>query len=51
LDKNLTAASLSAELEELLQNPDVLKKMSAASLALGRPQAADEIADLILNLA
>ena len=38
-------------IDELLENPDELKKMSAASLKLGKPQAADEIADLILNLA
>lgn len=51
LNKDLTAEILSAQLEELLQNPDALKKMSAASLSLGRPQAAEEIADLILKIA
>ena len=51
LNKDLTAEILSAQLEELLNNPAELKKMSAASLSLGKPQAADEIADLILNLA
>jgi len=51
LNKDLTAEILSAELEELLNNPDALKKMSEASLSLGKPQAADEIADLILDLA
>ena len=51
LNKDLTAEILSAQLEELLNNPDALKKMSAASLTLGRPQAADVIADLILSLA
>ena len=51
LNKDLSAKILSAELEELLNNPDALKKMSQASLSLGKPQAADEIADLILDLA
>ncbi|MBQ7476832.1 MAG: undecaprenyldiphospho-muramoylpentapeptide beta-N-acetylglucosaminyltransferase [Selenomonadaceae bacterium] len=51
LNKDLTAEILSAQIDELLSNPDELKKMAAASLSLGRPQAADEIADLILNLA
>ena len=51
LNKDLTAEILSAQLEELLNNPAELKKMSAASLSLGKPQAADEIADLILDLA
>ena len=51
LNKDLTAEILSSQLEELLKNPEELKKMSAASLSLGKPQAADEIADLILNLA
>lgn len=51
LNKDLTAEILSAQIDELLKNPDELKRMSAASLKLGRPQAAEEIADLILNLA
>ena len=51
LNKDLTAEILSAQIDELLENRDELKKMSAASLKLGRPQAAEEIADLILSLA
>ena len=51
LNKDLTAEILSEQLDELLNNPEKLQKMSAASLTLGKPQAADEIADLILNLA
>lgn len=51
LNKDLTAEILSAQIAELLNNPDELKKMAAASLKLGKPQAADEIADLILSLA
>ena len=51
LNKDLTTEILSKNLAELLKEPAELKKMSAASLTLGRPQAADEISDLILNLA
>lgn len=51
LNKDLTAEILSEKISELLNNPDELKKMSDASLKLGKPQAADEIADLILSLA
>ncbi len=50
LNKDLTAEILSAQIEELLKNPAELQKMSAASLSIGRPQAASEIADLILDL-
>ena len=50
LDKDLTAEILSANLNEILSAPDELKKMATASLKLGRPQAAAEIADLILGL-
>ena len=50
LNKDLTAEILSATLDELLSSPDTLKKMSKASLSLGKPNAADEIADLILSL-
>lgn len=51
LNKDLNAEILSEILNELLENPDELKKMSAASLSLGKPQAADDIADLILEIA
>ena len=50
LNKDLTAEILSATIDELLTKPDTLQKMSAASLSLGKPQAADEIANLILGL-
>ena len=50
LNKDLTAEILSATLDEMLSSPDALKKMSAASLSLGKPHAAAEIADLILAL-
>ena len=50
LNKDLTAEILSATIDELLSSPDTLKKMSEASLSLGKPQAANEIAELILEL-
>ncbi|MBR0260678.1 MAG: undecaprenyldiphospho-muramoylpentapeptide beta-N-acetylglucosaminyltransferase [Selenomonadaceae bacterium] len=50
LNKDLTAEILSATLNELLSAPEKLKSMAAASLSLGKPNAADEIADLILKL-
>jgi len=50
LNKDLTSEILSATLDEMLSSPDALKRMSAASLSLGKPHAADEIADLILAL-
>ena len=50
LNKDLTSEILSAQLDELLKSPATLKEMSAASLSVGKPQAADEIADLILSL-
>ena len=50
LNKDLTSEILSEHLNELLDNPEELKKMSAASLTLGKPQAAEEIANLIINL-
>ncbi|MBR2518168.1 MAG: undecaprenyldiphospho-muramoylpentapeptide beta-N-acetylglucosaminyltransferase [Selenomonadaceae bacterium] len=50
LNKDLTAEILSAKIDELLTAPETLKKMSEASLSLGKPHAADEIAELILEL-
>jgi len=50
LNKDLTADILSAQLDELLASPQTLKQMAKASLSLGKPDAADEIADIILNL-
>ena len=50
LNKDLTAEILSATINELLTSPDTLKKMSEASLSLGKPHAATEIAELILTL-
>ena len=50
LNKDLTAELLQKNLDELLTAPEKLKSMAAASLSLGKPSAADEIAELILNL-
>ncbi|MBQ4403022.1 MAG: undecaprenyldiphospho-muramoylpentapeptide beta-N-acetylglucosaminyltransferase [Selenomonadaceae bacterium] len=50
LNKDLTAELLQKNLDELLTAPEKLKSMAAASLSLGKPNAADEIAELILNL-
>ena len=50
LNRDLTAQILSATLDELLSAPDELKRMAQASLSLGKPNAADEIADMILKL-
>ena len=50
LNKDLTAEILSATIDELLASPEKLKSMAQASLSLGKPNAAAEIADLILKL-
>ncbi len=50
LNKDLTAELLQKNLDELLVSPEKLKSMAAASLSLGKPNAANEIADLILDL-
>ena len=51
LNKDLNSEILQDTLTELLDNPEKLKSMSAASLSLGRPQAAEEIASMIIELA
>jgi len=50
LNKDLTAEILSATIDKLLASPEKLKSMAQASLSLGKPNAANEIADLILKL-
>lgn len=50
LNKDLTSELLQKNLDELLTSPEKLKTMAAASLSLGKPNAADDIANLILNL-
>lgn len=51
LNRDLTPETLSALLAELLSERHKLEAMAAASRALGRPQATEEIADLVLELA
>ena len=51
LDKELTAQSLLLVMEKLLGDDEGLKKMSLASRKLGKPQAAGEIASMIIALA
>ncbi len=51
LNKDLDAALLGETLRELLGDPDKLEQMSAASRKLGKPEAAGEIADMVLDIA
>ena len=51
LDRELTPERLSSVLTELLSEPDKLQAMAKASRAMGRPQAASDIADLVLDIA
>ena len=51
LNRELTAETLGAALDELLADGEGLRKMAAASKQLGRPEAADEIAEMVLALA
>ena len=51
LDRDLTDKTLSALLGELLSEEGKLRRMAEKSRVLGRPEAADEIADLVLEIA
>ncbi len=51
LNRELTSARLCAVLTELLSEDDKLVAMAKASREMGRPQAAGDIADLVLALA
>ena len=51
LNKDLTDETLGAAMEELLADEEKLKSMAEASRKLGRPQAAEEIAEMVLALA
>ena len=51
LNKDLNSEILQDTLTELLESPETLKEMSKASLSLGRPEAAEEIASMIIQLA
>lgn len=50
LDKELTAERLLAEWTALLRDEEGLRRMGAISRSLGRPQAAEEIAALVLAM-
>jgi len=50
-EDELTPGRLGGEVRALLRDPQRLEKMSQASRALGRPEAADKIISLILELA
>ena len=51
LNRELSAERLLSVMAELLSEPEKLAAMSAASRELGRPQAADTIAEMILAMA
>jgi UDP-N-acetylglucosamine--N-acetylmuramyl-(pentapeptide) pyrophosphoryl-undecaprenol N-acetylglucosamine transferase len=51
LNKDLTDETLGVVLQELLSDGEKLRAMSEASRNLGRPQAAEDIAEMVLNLA
>lgn len=51
LNKDVTAAALIEMIDALLADDKKLKAMAKASKALGRPQAAEHIAELIIELA
>ncbi|ERT57133.1 undecaprenyldiphospho-muramoylpentapeptide beta-N-acetylglucosaminyltransferase [Megasphaera vaginalis (ex Srinivasan et al. 2021)] len=51
LDKMLTGRELLEEIRRLKDDPRNLKAMAAASKAMGRPQAAEDIAKLALSIA
>ena len=51
LNKDLTDETLGSALGELLADDDKLKAMAEASRSLGKPQAAEEIAEMVLALA
>lgn len=49
IDKELNGELLAQELEKLLSDREGLKKMAEASRSLGRPEAAQQIAQLIIE--
>lgn len=51
LNRDLTAERLYTVLHQLLQEKNKLKTMAEASRSMGRPQAARDIADLVIGLA
>ena len=51
LNKDISPELLMETIDDLLEDQGTLRKMAAASRSLGRPQAADTIAEMILELA
>jgi UDP-N-acetylglucosamine--N-acetylmuramyl-(pentapeptide) pyrophosphoryl-undecaprenol N-acetylglucosamine transferase len=51
LDDQLTAESLTARIEGLIDHPDRLQAMTDRAVAFGRPDAADRLADLVVGVA
>ena len=51
LNKDLTAQGLIQAIDELIGKPEKLQAMAEASAKLGRPEAADTISELIIELA
>ena len=50
-DSQLTGQRLAAEVRSLLDRPAALQQMAAASLALAKPNAAQEVAEELLAAA
>jgi UDP-N-acetylglucosamine:LPS N-acetylglucosamine transferase len=50
-DADCTAQRLAELMKELSARPETLQTMGAAARSIGRPDAADRIADLLLTLA
>ena len=50
LQKDLTADSLFATLNELFESPEKLKQMAAASRAMGQPDATNNVVDLAQSI-
>lgn len=50
VDKALTGKELIADINDLRFNPNITEKMAKASKDLGRPKAADHIADLAISI-
>ena len=51
LNKDLTAQGLIQAIDELIGKPEKLQAMAESSAKLGRPEAADTISELIIELA
>ena len=50
-ESRLDPATLTAQMRAVLENPDGAVKMAHAALAVGKPDAATDLADLVENLA